>query len=115
MIIRGLKEHYILVKDSGSRRALFIPRIELHPSDPTNPVKLRRKRFTKRIIFVVEINKPQKQILKYGGMYSPSRKFTTASSMRHFFYPVHWQTSMFQLLKGIENAGKIIASSTSDI
>jgi hypothetical protein len=61
------------------------------------------------------INKAQKQILEHGGIYSPSRNFTTASSMRHFSYTVHWRTSLLHLLKGIESGEKIIASSTSSI
>lgn len=71
MIIRGLKERYVLAKDISSRRVLFVSRIELRPSDLTNPVKLCRRRFPKRMTFVMTINKAQKQTLKYGGMYSP--------------------------------------------
>ena len=52
---------------------------------------------------------------KNGGMYSPTRNFTTASSMGHFSYPVNWRTSLLLFLKGIENAEKIMASSMSDI
>jgi hypothetical protein len=113
MIIRALKEHYILAKDSGPRRAILIPRTELRPSDATTPIKLCRRIFPKRMTFLMTINMAQKQTLIHGGIYSTSRNFTTTSSMRHFSYPVLWRTSMLQLLKGIEDAEKIIASSTS--
>ena len=55
---------------------------------------------------VMTINTAQGQTLKHGGRYSLSRNFTTASSMRHFSYPVHLRTSQLQVLKGIENAEK---------
>ena len=63
---------------TGSARgqSVFLPRIELAPSDPDMPFTLRRRQFPLRLAFAMTINKSQGQTFAKVGIYLPGPVFT---------------------------------------
>ena len=62
-------------KNSCSAR-VFIPRMNLIPSDPGLPFKFRRMQFPLTLCFAMTINKVQGQSLSRVGVYLPKPVFT---------------------------------------
>lgn len=49
--------------------SLYLPRIQLCPSDPTIVFKLRKRQFPTKIAFAITINKAEGQTFKRAGVY----------------------------------------------
>lgn len=78
LIIRNMGEHIldaeILTGDHAGER-VFIPRINLSPSQAELPFRLRRRQFPIRLSFVMTINKSQGQTFDKIGLYLPAPAF----------------------------------------
>ena len=79
LICRQFSPHIIhaeIVNGSDAGRHVFIPRIELMPSDTSYPFTLRRRQFLVRLCYCMIINKAQSQILDFVGLYRPDHVFS---------------------------------------
>ena len=79
MIVRSLRPNLIDAKVLTGRskgQRLFIPRIDLKPSDGNFPFQLLRRQFPVILAFVMTINKSQGQSLECTGIYLPSPVFS---------------------------------------
>lgn len=61
-------------KNAGD--VIFIPRMNLVPSDPGLPFKFQRRQYPVALCFVMTINKSQGQSLSHVGIYLPRSVFT---------------------------------------
>jgi len=59
-----------------ARKRVFIPRIELTPSDAGLPFTLHRRQFPVRLCHGMTMNKAQSQNLDYVGLYLPRPVFS---------------------------------------
>ena len=55
---------------------VFIPKMNLNPSDNTLPFELNRKQFPIRLAYAITINRAQGQTLNKVGVYLPENVFT---------------------------------------
>lgn len=68
MIVKGFHKHVEII---GSGKIICIPRIQLHPSDPTIPFKSFRWQFLIKIVFAMTINNALGLMIKHAGMHLP--------------------------------------------
>jgi hypothetical protein len=79
LIVIDLKPNLILGKVlSGSKIGdiIFIPRIDLAPTNPDLPFTLRRRQFPVKLAFAMTINKAQGQTLEKVGIFLPEPVFS---------------------------------------
>ncbi|XP_027932723.1 uncharacterized protein LOC114188325 [Vigna unguiculata] len=70
----GISNHRIKGKNVGDK--IFIPRMNLTPSDSSIPFKFQRRQFPISLCFAMTINKSQGQTLSKVGLYLPCPVFT---------------------------------------
>ncbi|XP_073427380.1 ATP-dependent DNA helicase PIF1-like [Dendrobates tinctorius] len=78
LIVTGLYSHVVqakVVTGSAKGSKVFIPRIDLCPSDTDLPFRLRRRQFPIKPAFAKTINKSQGQTLHRVGIYLPEPVF----------------------------------------
>jgi ATP-dependent DNA helicase PIF1 len=78
MIVHDLKPNLIIAKvltGSAEGQLVFIPRVDLKPSDADLPFTLRRRQFPIKLAFAITINKAQGQTLEKVGIYLPDPVF----------------------------------------
>jgi hypothetical protein len=68
IIVGSFHEDCIIAEVIGSRKTIFVSRIQLCPSDPAIPFKLCTRRFPIKTAFAMTIIKAQKQTLKCVGI-----------------------------------------------
>jgi hypothetical protein len=93
MIIRSMIEHCIVVDVTGSRKIIFIPRIQLSISS-SHSLQIVHILFPVKNAFVITIDNAQGQT--HGRIYSPYSDFTTSSYIWYFPHPFHLRTSLSQ-------------------
>jgi hypothetical protein len=79
LIVRELKNNVIdanILKEKSLGERVFIPRIDLIPSEDEFPVTVRRRQFPIRPAFAMTINKSQGQTFEKVGIYLPSPVFS---------------------------------------
>ena len=79
LICRTFSPHVIdaeIVNGAHAGRRVFIPRIELMPSDSTFPFTLRRRQFPVRLCYCMTTNKAKSQTLDFVGLYLPNQVFS---------------------------------------
>jgi len=79
LICRAFTTHVIeaqIVSGAFAGRRVFIPRIELTPSDSGLPFTLRRRQFPVRLCYCMTINKAQSQTLECVGLHLPTPAFS---------------------------------------
>ena len=81
LIVTQLGTHVIgatVMNGNNFGRQVFIPRMNLSPSDTKWPFKLQRRQFPLSISYAMTINKSQGQSLETVGLYLPKSIFTHA-------------------------------------
>jgi hypothetical protein len=79
LIVRELKNNVIvahILKGKTLGERVFIPRVDLIPSEDEFPVTIRRRQFPVRLAFAMTINKFQGQTFEKVGIYLPSPVFS---------------------------------------
>jgi hypothetical protein len=92
---------------TGSRKIIIIPRIQLCPSDPTIPFKLRRRRFAIKIALAMKISTAQWQMLKNDGKYLPSSVLLHGQLCVVFYKFSLFHNADIAILTGLGNAHKL--------
>ncbi len=79
LIVREMKinviDAHVLKKERLGQR-VFIPRVDLIPSEDEFPVTIRRRQFPIKPTFATTINKSQRQTFEKVGIYLPSPVFS---------------------------------------
>ena len=79
LIIEGLARNFIkarIISESNRGDLVFIPRIDLAPTDTTLPFILRRRQFPIIPAYAITINKSQGQTFDYVGIHLPTPVFS---------------------------------------
>jgi len=79
LVVKELKPNLIIAEVlTGSSKGdqVFIPRIDLAPTDVNLPFVLKRRQFPVKLAFAMTINKSQGQTLKKVGIYLPNPVFS---------------------------------------
>jgi hypothetical protein len=113
LIVRELKNNVILAhilkgKILGER--IFIPRVDLIPSEDEFPVTIRRRQFPVRPAFAMTINKSQGQTFERVGIYLPSPVFSHGQLYVAFSRAKSKENVRIKI-EDTERQGKIIANS----
>ena len=74
LILKKCRRHHLECEHIGTRagQRVFIPRVNMQPSDTDLPFELRRRQFPIRPSFARTINKAQGQTLDVVGVYLPT-------------------------------------------
>jgi hypothetical protein len=79
LIVKDLKPNLIIAQvltGSANGQTVFIPRIDLAPTNTEMPFTLRRRQFPVKLAFAMTINKSQGQTLEKVGVYLPIPVFS---------------------------------------
>ena len=79
LIVTSMHTNFITAKvitGKATGETVFIPRIDLSPSDSDLPCELKRRQFPVMLAFVMTINKSQGQSLEWVGVYLPEPVFS---------------------------------------
>jgi hypothetical protein len=79
LIVKDLKPNLIIAQvltGSAKGQTVFIPRIDLAPTNTELPFTLRRRQFPVKLAFAMTINKSQGQTLEKVGIYLPTPIFS---------------------------------------
>ena len=79
LIVRDLKPNLIIAEiliGAGEKETVFIPKIDLAPTNTELPFVLRRRQFPVKLAFAMTINKSQGQTLDMVGIYLPKPVFS---------------------------------------
>ena len=79
LIVKSLRQHLIdaeVLTGRSKGQRVFIPRIDLKPSEGNFPFQLCRRQFPVMLAFVMTINKSQGQSLESTGIYLPDPVFS---------------------------------------
>ena len=104
----GVYKHCITADVIGSWKTILVPRIHLRLRDPTVPLKLCRRRFLIKIAFAVTISKLESRPLYMLECIHYRLFLPMASCMWLLLDPLHFTTSLLQLLKGVDSMQKVI-------
>ena len=87
LIIRNMGEHVVdaeILTGNHARERVFIPRINLSPSQAELPFRLRRRQYPIRLSFVMTINKSQGQTFNKIGLFFQLQLLDMDKFMSHF-------------------------------
>ena len=79
MVVKALRRNFldvVVLAGPAEGERVFIPRIDLAPSDTGLPFTLRRRQFPVNLAFAMTINKAQGQTFERIGLYLPSPAFS---------------------------------------
>uniref|UniRef100_A0A8C5WCT2 ATP-dependent DNA helicase n=1 Tax=Leptobrachium leishanense TaxID=445787 RepID=A0A8C5WCT2_9ANUR len=106
LIVKAMRQNVIIAQvltPTSERKTVFIPRIDLAPSNTDLPFVLRRRQFPIKLAFAMTINKSQGQTLDRVGIYLPEPVFSHGQLYVAFSCVKSSADVKIQVIDGLKN------------